>query len=457
MKQMGKIMSLIPVACIIALISGCSNKIETNTTEDITTTTDVVSEEATTEVITEQESTEVKEEQVSKDIDQQELNRLRVRDYYSQLMTNLDISGELPNGYSIDRTYYSEGEDEQVNDGIKYNVSDIDGDGREELLLEITSVYTAAQTLLIYEYNPDTHEVIEELSEYPYIIGAYDNGILEIGLSHNQGMAGDAMWPYSMYKYNAETDTYDKVAGVDAWDGSVFPTGWDGESFPSDKDTDGDNILYSTIDYASESDYVWIDNAQYEEWHNGYINGANKNELEWQDISEGDIYSSIDQLNSYIFDYYTDTHGLSESDIGYTYVQNTINGGMGDATEVVFNYLRDKAGLETVINNEGMEEAYAHVDNEVVIYTDYDTMYALNYIGNKVGDITIFGLYPGMPIDDARRIIEAMNFTKQYDEYSQTEIENVYVTGVSSGHYEIRIDEADGKIKNISIVKMYSF
>ena len=454
---MKKVKLFVFVTCVIVTLQGCGNKTETSITEDITTTVDIASEEEITEVITDQVSTEVKEEQVSKEIDHEGLIKLRIRDYYCSLITEYSINGYLPKKYG-GYDFESETEYDYAGPGEgEYAVMDIDGDGLEELILHHSDDYTVGELVIIYGYNSDTKELVNELTEYPYFVGIYDNGILEIGLSHNQGMAGEVLWPYSIYKYNAEIDTYDKVAGADAWDGMMFAMDWDGNSFPSDKDVDGENILYSIIDYESASDYTWIDKAQYEELHNSYINGANEKEIEWHDISEGDIYSSIDQLNSYIFDYYTDTHEISEFDIGYMYVQNTINGGMGDATEVVFNYLRDNAGLETVINNEGMEEAYAVLDGEHVVYSDYDTMYGLNYDGKQVGDLTIFGIYPGMSIYDARNIIEAMNFTKQYDEYSQTEIENVYVTGVSNGHYEIRIDEADGKVENVSIVKMYGF
>lgn len=466
---MSGIMVISFVLAIVAL-SGCG--------EVDDKTPDVVEYEDTTSTEDDIKDTVVDSEEVKNDISEQnaedsgfdlaELECLMIRDYYSEIITEYGISGYFPiEAEEIDAEYdsgYDESYYEEYDSGYNYSgpgegeyaLIDIDGDEREELLLHVSGGTVAGEGLVIYGYNPDTRELIIELSNYPYIIGAYDNGMLEIGLSHNQGLAGDVLWPYFLYQYDEETDTYKEVAQVDAWDGNTFPSGWQGD-FPDNIDTDGDKILYSIYKYGSGEDPEWVENSQYEEWHNSYINGANQKEIEWLNLDEGDIYSSIDELNKYIFDSYADTHEIPESDIGYMYVNDTIDAGMGDATEKVFNYLKDSYGLEVQIQSEGMMQADALQEGERVLYTDYDTMYALNYENKQVEDLTIFGIYPGMDVDEAMDIIKDMNFTQKYNEYAKEEIDGVYVTGISSGHYEIKIDDENGKVSKVSIVKMYSF
>ena len=60
----------------------------------------------------------------------------------------------------------------------------------------------------------------------------YNNGSLEVMWSHNQGSAGDALWPYTLYKYNKESDSYDVIAQVDAWDKSFYEKCYIAEIFP---------------------------------------------------------------------------------------------------------------------------------------------------------------------------------------------------------------------------------
>lgn len=71
-----------------------------------------------------------------------------------------------------------------------------------------------------------------ELSEFP-LMSYYSNGIIEVGWSHNHGLAGD-FWPYSVYLYNSELDEYQKYGAVDAWDkiGTEVEINSEGETFP---------------------------------------------------------------------------------------------------------------------------------------------------------------------------------------------------------------------------------
>ncbi len=46
----------------------------------------------------------------------------------------------------------------------------------------------------------------------------YDNGYVAAGWSHNQGVAGDKLWPYTLYRYDSSAGKYVQEAAVDGWD-----------------------------------------------------------------------------------------------------------------------------------------------------------------------------------------------------------------------------------------------
>ena len=154
----------------------------------------------------------------------------------------------------------------------KFDLRDIDNDGNVELILVYTTTYMAGMAEIIYDYDADTDSVREQFIEFPGVTH-YDNGILKADWSHNQGLAG-RVWPYTLYQYNPDKDTYEAVAMVDAWDKSLADKDYDGNAFPDDVDKDGDSIVY----YITEADEYEtknpVDFAEYQQWIDSYIKGA---------------------------------------------------------------------------------------------------------------------------------------------------------------------------------------
>ena len=70
-----------------------------------------------------------------------------------------------------------------------------------------TNTYMAAQAEYVFKYDPEAKKLQTEFSEFPALT-FYDNGIIKAEWSHNQGLAGDNFWPYSLYQYAPETDSY---------------------------------------------------------------------------------------------------------------------------------------------------------------------------------------------------------------------------------------------------------
>lgn len=169
----------------------------------------------------------------------------------------------------------------------KFAIYDIDKDGKEELIVLWTTTYTAGMSGIIYGFDTASGTVRAELWEYP-LQTFYDNGVVEVGLSHNHGMAGeiDDFWPYTLYQYDKDSDTYVVIAEVDAWNMAYYELDYDGTPFPEEFDTDGDGILYRVT--AGGHDKL-MDLEEYNNWRDSVIGGAKKVEIPFVKMTEESI------------------------------------------------------------------------------------------------------------------------------------------------------------------------
>lgn len=152
--------------------------------------------------------------------------------------------------------------------GNRFAVYDVNGDGENELITQRSNTYMTAMRERIY--SADGTELFSSFPDVTY----YDNGAVQIGWSHNQGWAGDRLWPYTLYRWDGAG--YEELASVDGFDKSLRE-GLGVELFPDELDLDGDGYLYYIItepggyapDYGTP-----MDNADYEAWLDSYIGGA---------------------------------------------------------------------------------------------------------------------------------------------------------------------------------------
>lgn len=150
----------------------------------------------------------------------------------------------------------------------RYDIADVDGDGYEELYLVQDGGYMAAMVALILDGQGG--KLRAELSEFPTLT-AYDNGCIRADASHNHGLAGD-FWPYALYRYDAESDSYQQVAVADAWDGSIHPQDYAGNPFPKDADVSGAGIVYYVAENGESygesgtPDVAPMDQADFQKW-----------------------------------------------------------------------------------------------------------------------------------------------------------------------------------------------
>lgn len=202
---------------------------------------------------------------------------------FGKVLWDVYQKGVLPDGRPLDQSL---GTEFAVDN--EFALVDVDNDGEEELLLFWENACMAGMMGLVFGYDGETG-IREELLEFPTLT-FYNNGIVEVEASHNQGLAG-AFWPYSVYRYDEESGIYQSLGYVDAWDISVREENYEGEPFPTDIDADGDGLVYYIIPANGGGGYDMppMDGPSYEEWRNAYIDGAEEIDIPRQKMTEENI------------------------------------------------------------------------------------------------------------------------------------------------------------------------
>lgn len=157
---------------------------------------------------------------------------------------------------------------DEMSTKYRYTITDIDGDGFEELLLMQGTGVMASMDYLVLDGQGG--QLRAELEAFPSLT-FYENGYVRADASHNQGLAGD-FWPYALYRYDAESDSYQQVAVADAWDGSIHPQDYAGNPFPKDADVSGAGIVYYVAENGESygesgtPDVAPMDQADFQKW-----------------------------------------------------------------------------------------------------------------------------------------------------------------------------------------------
>ncbi len=170
-----------------------------------------------------------------------------------------------------------DGEDWLLCNYNDFTVSDVDSDGREELIIHHHGGIYSDNRILIYDYDSEKDALYREFDGFFEGLTFYDNGVVEVHIPHNHGPSSgrDDFWPHILYRYDASADTYEEIAFVEGWyrhDG-YYET-YEEQPFPEEADKDGDNMVY----FINVGEwYVYedpIDNEAYFDWRESIIGGA---------------------------------------------------------------------------------------------------------------------------------------------------------------------------------------
>ena len=202
---------------------------------------------------------------------------------YQEAMQKMLDEKVFPNG---DPMYTNEDDDETVWGDNQFAVTDIDGDGELELLINFGNAPMVGEQFFVFRYDPDSDTFEEELREFPAVT-FYDNGYVTVQASHNQGLAGE-FWPYAIYRYNADQDAYEQIYYIDAWDKTYFAEDADGNAYPEDVDTSKTGIVYYIYTDVTKK-VAPVDKSVYDEVVADTYGTAAETKVNYQDITQENI------------------------------------------------------------------------------------------------------------------------------------------------------------------------
>ena len=176
-----------------------------------------------------------------------------------------------------------------------FAVADVDGDGREELvLLTRPDIYAGYRGWVLDYYN---NALVIQHEGFPSFT-FYSNGAFAEDDSHAQGVCTDTFWPHSLYRYLPESDSYELAGHLSAWEKQVSDINPDSlPPFPTEKDKSGAGILYyihpiSSYEYLNTSESrvnIAVDQSVYLAWLEPILGDARPLELDYLPLTEENI------------------------------------------------------------------------------------------------------------------------------------------------------------------------
>ena len=197
------------------------------------------------------------------------------RKAYAATLRNLLYSNILPDGKQAEMPAGS---------SSQFAVADVDADGKEELVLLYDSGVTANSAGYIIGYDAETGNIYIQLEEFPFFV-FLENGNLKALSSHNQTYG--EMWPYKLYQYLPESDSYKLAGYAHAEDKATFEANGVPERYPAKVDISNAGTVY----YVGTDTWgtVPIDEADYLEWLKANHGDATELEIEYLPLTEESI------------------------------------------------------------------------------------------------------------------------------------------------------------------------
>lgn len=160
-----------------------------------------------------------------------------------------------------------------------FAIYDVDGDGKEELLVRISDTYMAGMETVIYGFDEDTGALYTELTAFPAL--SFYPGLIKEQVSHNHGKAGEVLWPYYVHRYDPAKDTYEELAYADAWSRE-----FDSKDFPEALDTDHVGAVFLITENAQTRTVSYSD---FLAWETPLFAPLPVIEIPWQKLTNANI------------------------------------------------------------------------------------------------------------------------------------------------------------------------
>ena len=368
----------------------------------------------------------------------QALCKAQIRHYYGGVLSQIVALKQLPDG-ELD-TWANDYEEMENN---SFAVADIDQDGREELIIQNTAAIMAGMFEMVYDYNPVSGELKREFLDFPALT-YYDNGIIKAEWSHNQGPG--EFWPFTLYRYEAGSDCYVEIGSVDTWDKALREEWYEGQPFPDELDADGDGTMYHIRKEGEEYSYEYEDykynQTDFDEWFGGFTEGAKELFIDYQPMK----YESFAAFTPSYLKLLADEAGKERTDTAFDLGLLILNEDhFLDAAQTL---LSEKYDVEIKQPDSDFEEWKIGLKDGSEVFS-FEALNAghISYKGEKIENVTIFGIYPGISVDGAWEKLKAYGFYAS----PYAEIENCLITGEGFGNMSIWFSEEDNVVTEITV------
>lgn len=187
---------------------------------------------------------------------------------FRETLQTLHDDGTLPNGNALATVGSIEAN--------RFAVCDLDGDGADELLLEITQADVNDCFTAVYDMDADGS--LRREVRYATTMRFYSGGIAVAEYTDAVQNSGDFL-PYAVAAYDAEGDVYSEIAYVSAIDRAVLAAADLLDEYPAEADTSGTGRVY-----CIRSDNP-VDVTEYEAWYASWHDGITEQNVPYQPLT----------------------------------------------------------------------------------------------------------------------------------------------------------------------------
>lgn len=278
---------------------------------------------------------------------------------YVKVLKKIIDDNKWPDGTAVVPEY----DHEQIEEN-SFAISDIDQDGKEELLVQISATSAADMIAYIFDYDEDSKKVVSRWMGAP-AFDVYENGAI-CDYSYRNQTGSDKVWPFALHQYDVKKEKYIYIGSAHSVEEE-----WSMQLYNEEEDTDKDGIIY----YILEGDSIERKahtKKEYEKWLYSYLGGAEKLFIPWERLWDYNVegLASLTQMEGVVKPILL---GYDESIVNYDFTGD----GKKDVIEIECDEVEDDSygityGTEWSIELNGKEvlevESDWMVELEVWLY-----------------------------------------------------------------------------------------
>ena len=162
----------------------------------------------------------------------------------------------------------------------RFAVLDIDGDGREELILEISQADVENCFTAVYDMDADGD--LRREVRYAAEVGFWSDGIVIATYTDARETDGEFV-PFAAAQYDAQQDVYTEFAYVSALDKEMLEKQGLEDEYPEDADTSHSGRVYCI--YGDTP----VDVKEYEAWYDSWHTGLTETDVPLVSLTDENI------------------------------------------------------------------------------------------------------------------------------------------------------------------------